>query len=97
MQCVTCQTEIADNALICFRCGTSTTDRRREPATAADVRSPLWLWAGLVLVLLAAVTADWWLETPLARAASAAVWGATALTGWWAGRRRGSSPGTRRR
>ena len=71
MQCVTCQTEIADNALICFRCGTSTTDRRREPA-AADVRSALWLWAALALVLLVAVTADWWLEAPVARAASAA-------------------------
>jgi hypothetical protein len=89
MQCVTCQTEIADNALICFRCGTSTTDRRREPATA-DVRSPLWFWAALALVLLVAVIADWWLEAPVARAASAAVWSATALTTWWARRRRGS-------
>ena len=89
MQCVTCQTEISDNALICFRCGTSTTDRRREPA-AADVRSPLWLWAALALVLLVAVMADWWLEAPVARAASAAVWSATALTVWWARRRRGS-------
>jgi len=90
MQCVTCQTEIADNALICFRCGTSTSDRRREPATAVEVRSPLWLWAALSLVLLVAVAVDWWLEAPLARAASAAVWSAAALTAWWARRRRGS-------
>ena len=89
MQCVTCQTEIADNALICFRCGTSTTDRRREPA-AADLRSPLWIWAALALVLLVAVIADGWLESPVARAASAAVWSETALTAWWAQRRRGS-------
>ncbi len=90
MQCVTCQTEIADNALICFRCGTSTTDRRREPAAAAHARSPLWLWAALALVLLVAATADWWLEAPVARAASAAVWSATALAAWWARHRLGS-------
>lgn len=90
MQCVKCQTEIADNALICFRCGTSTTDRQREPATAAAARSPLWLWVALALVLLVAVVVDWWLEAPLARAASAAVWSAAALSVWWAARRRGS-------
>ena len=87
MQCVTCQTEIADNALICFRCGTSTRVRQREPAAAVG-RSPLWLW--VTLLVLVAVADDRWLEVPLARVASAAVWSGMALTLWWGQRRRGS-------
>jgi Flp pilus assembly protein TadB len=89
MQCATCQTDIADNALICFRCGTSTTDRRREPAKILP-RSPTWVWIALVTLLLVAVVADWWLAAPLARFASAGVCGVTALTLWWRQRRRGS-------
>ena len=34
MRCAACGTEIADKALICFRCGAATTRRRREPARA---------------------------------------------------------------
>ncbi len=89
MQCATCQTEIADNALICFRCGTSTTVRQREPAAAVG-RSPLWLWVTLLALVLVAVVVDRWLEVPLARMASAAVWSGMALTLWWGQRRRGS-------
>lgn len=88
MQCATCQTEIADNALICFRCGTSTTDRR-QPASSRP-GSPGWVWLALATLLLVAVIADWWLEAPLARLASAGVCVAAALTLWWRQRRRGS-------
>jgi len=58
MHCSVCQTEIADNALICFRCGAATTERRREPATLSTGRR-YWFWAvvvGLGLALLMAVT-----------------------------------------
>lgn len=48
MRCATCGTEIADKALICFRCGAATTQRRREPARL--VRRRRWPW----VVLLAA-------------------------------------------
>lgn len=89
MQCVTCQTEIADNALICFRCGTSTRVRQREPAAAVG-RSPLWLWVTLLALVLVAVAVDRWLEVPLVRVASGAVWSGMALTLWWGQRRRGS-------
>jgi hypothetical protein len=49
--CRTCGTEIADKALICYRCGTATTEakfkparRRRRPARVA--------WGVMLLVLL---------------------------------------------
>lgn len=48
MRCATCDTEIADKALICFRCGAATTQRRREPARLVRRRRRPWV------VLLAA-------------------------------------------
>ena len=39
MLCSACQTEIADKALICFRCGAATTERSREPARSSSGRS----------------------------------------------------------
>jgi hypothetical protein len=32
MQCRTCHAEIADKALICYRCGAPTTDAKYQPA-----------------------------------------------------------------
>ena len=32
MQCRSCGTEIADKALICYKCGTATTEARYQPA-----------------------------------------------------------------
>jgi hypothetical protein len=34
VRCRFCDTEIADKALICYRCGRATTDRRVEPPPA---------------------------------------------------------------
>jgi hypothetical protein len=53
MNCKFCQTEIADKALICYRCGNATTERRVEPAVLRRKRSPLPLIALILLVLLA--------------------------------------------
>jgi uncharacterized membrane protein YvbJ len=33
MQCRNCGTEIADKALICYKCGAPTTDAKYQPAT----------------------------------------------------------------
>jgi hypothetical protein len=33
MQCRSCGTEIADKALICYKCGTATTEAKYQPAT----------------------------------------------------------------
>ena len=81
MQCANCQTEIADNALICFRCGAATADRRREPATLQ--RRPVWLWVALLGLLALALFVDQQLETPLARVGAGLLFGATAIALWW--------------
>ena len=65
MHCAACGTEIAEKALICFRCGAATTRRRREPARVGRRRR--WLWvvlAGFVLLGLAgwALLGDGWLD-----------------------------------
>jgi uncharacterized membrane protein YvbJ len=54
MQCRNCGAEIADKALICYRCGTATTEAKYKPAEPKRMRSrrtPLML-AVLVLLVL---------------------------------------------
>ena len=54
MRCRNCGTEIADKAIVCYRCGTATTDPVRAPAPLARQRSPLLSFAvAAILVLLA--------------------------------------------
>jgi uncharacterized membrane protein YvbJ len=61
MQCRNCGTEIADKALICYRCGEATTDPRVKPPADGSLfdkprrrRSPVTIViAILILVLLA--------------------------------------------
>jgi membrane protein YdbS with pleckstrin-like domain len=58
MICRTCGTEIAEKALICYKCGNATTDPVVQPPSSSGRRSR----AGLIvtfaaLVLLAAVAA----------------------------------------
>ena len=88
MQCASCQTEIADNGLICFRCGAATTERRREPAEAVQ-RSLVWPRVALLVLVLAAVFVDGRLATPPARVGAGLLF---LLTGialvWWRRRAR---------
>ena len=58
MKCKYCQTEIADKALICYRCGKSTTEPRIEPPSGGSLfehrrRSRLPIVIVAVLVILA--------------------------------------------
>ena len=58
MICKNCGTEIADNALICFRCGTATFEAKRQPAVIGGGRSRmrgLIVVVGLVVLILAAI------------------------------------------
>ena len=50
MQCRSCGTEIADKAIVCYRCGTATTDPVRRPAVIKPKRSNL-LWVVIVAIL----------------------------------------------
>ena len=57
MQCRNCGTEIADKALICYRCGTSTTEAKYKPYEPPRGRSTSTIVfvaiAAAALVLLA--------------------------------------------
>jgi uncharacterized membrane protein YvbJ len=55
MRCRQCGAEIADKALICYRCGTATTEAKYKPATpqrARSRRAPLAIAVVVLLVLL---------------------------------------------
>ena len=64
MQCRYCNTEIADNALICYRCGRATTDPKVKPPTEGSIfehrRRSRWPVI-LVIVILAILAAAWFL------------------------------------
>ena len=53
MQCRNCGTEIADKAIVCFRCGVGTTDPVRKPVPIKPVGRGMPLVAGIVPLLLA--------------------------------------------
>jgi uncharacterized membrane protein YvbJ len=49
MQCRSCGTEIADKALICYKCGTATTEAKYQPASLPRTSSR----SGLVPTMIA--------------------------------------------
>jgi hypothetical protein len=52
MICRTCGTDIADKAIVCYRCGTSTTDPVRRPVVVRKRRGRLLPLVALVLLVL---------------------------------------------
>lgn len=61
MQCRNCGAEIAEKALICYRCGTATTEAKYKPAAMPrrSRRSPM-LWVLIVLLLAVLVALYVW-------------------------------------
>lgn len=55
MQCKNCKTDIADNALICYRCGTATRDAERLPAEAAPPSARPWTPIALAVAFVLVV------------------------------------------
>jgi hypothetical protein len=55
MTCRNCGTEIADKALICYRCGEATTTPRVAPPAAPRERGPLPVVIAMLLLIAAAV------------------------------------------
>ena len=53
MQCRNCGAEIAEKALICYRCGTATTEAKYKPAEPKRARANRTPLLVTVLVLLA--------------------------------------------
>jgi hypothetical protein len=53
MQCRNCGTEIAEKALICYRCGTATTEARYQPYVKPKGRSsPALVYVAIAIVVL---------------------------------------------
>ena len=62
MICRYCQTEIADKALICYRCGNATTEPRIKPPAEGPLferkrRSRLPIVAVVIIIVLALIAA----------------------------------------
>lgn len=55
MQCKQCGTEIADKAIVCFRCGAATTDPVRKAVPVRPRRPMLPAVVAAVVLLLAAL------------------------------------------
>ena len=55
MICKNCGTEIADKAIVCYRCGTSTTEPVRKPVEIRPKRGRLLPLVALILLALAAL------------------------------------------
>ena len=51
MQCRNCGTEIADKALICYRCGTATTEAKYQPYVPVK-RGPSTIVIATIVVAL---------------------------------------------
>jgi peptidoglycan/LPS O-acetylase OafA/YrhL len=57
MQCRSCGTEIADKALICYKCGTATTEARYQPARLPEASRRSGLVPTVIALALLVVAA----------------------------------------
>jgi hypothetical protein len=88
MRCRFCDTEIADKALICFRCGRATQDARvAPPPVARGLSGPVAATVAAV-ALAAGAGVEWVAEGAAAWAGWTVSAVSTLLAGalWWGGR-----------
>jgi hypothetical protein len=78
MICRTCGTEIADKALICYRCGTATTEARIRPPAPRKRRSGVPAALALILLALVALYAG---QTMTGEVPRWVTWAVAALAG----------------
>ena len=55
MKCRECGTEIAEKALICFRCGTSVQEAVHKPYVAPKKKRPLIVYVVFAVLVLIAI------------------------------------------
>ena len=55
MTCRECGTEIADKALICFRCGAAVTEAVHKPAPLTKTRRPVMVYVVFAVLVLIAI------------------------------------------
>jgi hypothetical protein len=90
MTCAQCGTEIADRALVCYRCGRATAESPAQPVRAATPRSRIPTVAALLALTLGAVYMSQAAAGEAPRVVSWSVAGLAAivLVWWfWRGRR----------
>jgi hypothetical protein len=88
MICRNCGTEIADKALICYRCGTATTEAVRQPAKLPSRNSNIAVLATLITLTTGAVGAGIFAPDQVPPEASYSVAAVAALLTVWRLRRR---------
>jgi hypothetical protein len=59
VKCRECGTEIADKALICFRCGASTQEARTKPYVPSKKKRPLIVYIVFAVIVLIALVLVW--------------------------------------
>jgi hypothetical protein len=52
MKCRVCQTDIADKALICFRCGAPVEEAKTQPYVARRKKRPIIVYVVFALLVL---------------------------------------------
>jgi hypothetical protein len=57
MKCRKCGTEIADKAIVCYRCGTATTEAKFKAPAARNPRSSINLVSSVLAIVLLALGA----------------------------------------
>ncbi len=62
MLCRQCGTEIADRALICYRCGTATTEAKYKPPPPVSGRRSRWAVILAIVIALLGLLAGWFLS-----------------------------------
>ena len=79
MQCRNCGTEIADKALICYRCGTATTEAKYKPAAPRRAASAGSLVASVLALALCVLLALYLGSVPTGDTPRLVSWIAVAL------------------
>ena len=89
MTCKHCGTEIADKALVCYRCGHATTETRAGSGQTSKPRSRIPVVAALLVLILSALFMSQAARGETPRLLSWIVAGLAAVVlGWWLWRRR---------
>lgn len=83
MKCQNCGTEIAEKALICYRCGEATTAPRIQPPTAPSRRGPIPVILVMLVLIAVAVVGLPYLEPGVPRIAGWAALAAAVFVAVW--------------
>ena len=66
MTCRHCAAEIADKAIVCYRCGTPTADLPSPRLRGSRTGLPPWVWVVVLVIVAGAVLAYFWAAAPAA-------------------------------